>query len=391
VRLSASLDPFRIPAFALAATAVLLAILAEAMAGSYMTLLAVERIGMSPLELTAFLCLSALSSIAIASVFGRWHDRRPRLWPLLLCLLAGVVGFGLCAVINNPLALIAVGFCLLGFSNTSYALLFAIAKHKLDPAGPATASRGMAALRMISSLSWTIGPALGAALVGTWHFEGVYIGAAIMSLAALLVVLGGRLKPGPSDNSQPADLKSWRTIWPAALALTLFNTAMFAGSNAMSVTTVSVLGGSSADVGLLFSFCALIEVVVMAGFVIWPARHAHRSMLILGFCLFAFYFVLNLLLPSLSTLFWGQVPRGIAIGVVHVVGMLYVQQSMPRQPGAAAAVYSNALNAALLLSGIGTGTWAQAFGYFSLFGLCAVLAVIGGVLFAIGRYPKSDA
>jgi SET family sugar efflux transporter-like MFS transporter len=246
----------------------------------------------------------------------------------------------------------------------------------------------MAALRMISSVSWTIGPALGAALVWQWHFEGVYFGAALMALCALLVVLVGGLRPTPIEVSSSAvDTKSWRSIWPAALALTLFNTAMFAGSNAMSVSTVSVLGGSSGDVGLVFSLCAAIEVVVMAAFVIWPAKQARRPILVLGFALFAFGFALILLLPGLATVYWAQIPRGIAIGIVHVVGMLYVQQSMPQQAGGASAVFSNALNGALLLSGIGTGTWAAAFGYFSLFGLCAVLAVIGGLLFAVSRYP----
>ena len=55
-----SLALFRVPSFTPAVLAILLATLAEAVAGSYMALLAVQAIGMSPLELSAFLTLSAI-------------------------------------------------------------------------------------------------------------------------------------------------------------------------------------------------------------------------------------------------------------------------------------------------------------------------------------------
>jgi SET family sugar efflux transporter-like MFS transporter len=392
LRLADSLDPFRIPAFSIAASAVFLAILAEAMAGSYMALLAVERAHMSPLELSAFLTLSAVSSIAVTALFGRWHDERPQLWPLVVCLVAGIVCYGLDAVVTDPLGLMAIAFMLLGFSNTAYPLLFAIAKRYVDAHGPATASRGMAALRMISSLSWAVGPAIGAVFVGIWSYEGVFFAAAAFALAALIAVFGGRLEPGAREAGDPIAIPvDWRTIWPAALALTLFNTAMFIGSNALSIVTVNSLNGSESDVGWLFSLCAALEVVVMGAYVVRPAKGATRPVLVIGFALFGAYFLICLLLPGLTTLYWAQIPRAVAIGIVSVIGMLYVQDAMPRQAGSAAALFSNTVNAGFLLSGAATGVWADAFGYWSLFGLCAALALIGAGLFAVSRFPRPEA
>ncbi len=40
---------------------------------------------------------------------------------------------------------------------------------------------------------------------------------------------------------------------------------------------------------------------------------------------------------------------------------------------------------ALLLSGIGTGVWAQSFGYWSLFSVCITLCLLGAVLFAVAQ------
>lgn len=385
MRFSDSLEPFRIPAFTIAAVAILLAILAEAMAGSYMALLAVERAHMGPLELSIFLTLSAVSGIGVTAMFGRWHDETPRLWPLVLCLVASVLGYGLCATVTTPWMLMAIAFFLLGLASASYTLLFAIAKAYLDGRDAPTRSRGMAALRMISSLSWAIGPAIGAALVSGWSYPGVFFGASIFALAALLALFAGRLRAGSPERSEKnaVRLGGWLSLWPAALALTLFNTAMFMGSNALSIVTIGDLKGTGTDVGLLFSLCAALEVVVMGAYVIWPARRASSTPLVIGFVLFALYFLAALLLPSLATLYWGQILRAAAIGIVGVIGMLYVQDAMPQQAGTAAALFSNTVNAGWLLSGVGTGLWAQAFGYWSIFGACAVLALIGAGLFAL--------
>ena len=81
-----SLALLKVPSFTPALLAILLATLAEAVAGSYMALLAVEKIGMSPLELSAFLTLSAISGIAVTTLFGHLHDKKPILWPLLVAM-----------------------------------------------------------------------------------------------------------------------------------------------------------------------------------------------------------------------------------------------------------------------------------------------------------------
>jgi hypothetical protein len=52
----------------------------------------------------------------------------------------------------------------------------------------------------------------------------------------------------------------------AALSLTLFHTAMFMGSIALPIVVTHNLGGTKAEVGLIFSVCAFLEVVVMSAF-----------------------------------------------------------------------------------------------------------------------------
>jgi SET family sugar efflux transporter-like MFS transporter len=382
-----SLALFKVPSFTPVLLAILLTVLAEAVGFSYMALLAVEKIGMSPLELSAFLTLSAISGIGVTTLFGHLHDKKPILWPLLLSMGAKILGFGLCAVLSQTWMLLAVALVLFGLSSASFALMFAMAKGYLDRVGGETVSRGMASLRMTSSLGWAIGPALGAALVAAWSFEGVYIGAALLALLALVVVLVSRIKVVPADTGerQKITLDVLLAAAPAVIAMTAFHTAMFMGSNAMSIVVVRGLG-TETDVGLLFSLCAILEVVVMGLFVVRPMRKASVGLLAFGFLLFAAYFVMPLLWPTLLSLYLGQIPRAAGIGILSVVGMAYVQELLPGRAGIASALFGNTMSAGSLLSGLGTGLFAEVFGYWSIFGVCAVLCGIGGtVLFVPTR------
>jgi SET family sugar efflux transporter-like MFS transporter len=390
---SATLALFRVPAFVAAALGILLTVLAQSMAMTYSTLNAVERVGMGPLQLSVLLTAGAVSGIAFTTLFGRWLDRHARRWPLMLSLIATIAGTALAAVVVDPVGLILISFTLMGLSMPAFPLLFGIAKGHLDGADPAVASAGMAALRMLSSLAWAIGPALGALAVAGWSFPGVFFGAAAMGLLALAVVIVGRLKPVASTApilTTAETVALWRSALPAALALTLFHTAMYMGSNAMVIVVAGELG-SETDVGLMFSLCAAIEVFVMGAFVVWPAKHASRALLVIGFILFAAYFAAPMIAPTLATLYWAQILRAIAIGIISVLGMMYVQELMPRHAGRAAALFANTTNVSALISGLGTGTWAAGFGYWSIFWLCAAMSVAAAVLIAVSRSQRSAA
>ncbi|OCJ02464.1 hypothetical protein A6U85_30300 [Agrobacterium sp. 13-626] len=370
------------PGFAVAAITMLFAVTAQAMAGSYMALLAVERAAMSPLELGTFLTLSGVSSIGVTTLLARWFDQWPRLWPILLSLSSAALGYGLCMALAQPWVLMTVAFLLLGPANAAFALVFAMAKGHLDRQGPAVAAQGMAALRMISSLSWVVGPALGAFLIHVWSYAGVYGGAACCSVAALLTILAGRpaVMPAITTDAQRRSVPSRWATNAAALALTFFNIAMFMGSNALSIVVVNDLGGSERDVGLMFSVCAAVEVVVMALFIVRPAKRASRPLLVAGFAIFASYFLSVALLPMLSVFYGAQILRATGIGIISVVGMLLLQELMPERAGTASALFANATNAGWLVSGIATGGWAEILGYRSIFGLCAALSLAAGAL-----------
>jgi SET family sugar efflux transporter-like MFS transporter len=385
-RVGPAISPFAVPNFGPAFFAILLAMLAEAMAGSYIALLAVEDIGMSPLELSAFLTIPAASGIAITSLFGHLLDRKSVIWPLVVSLLSKSVGFLLCAYLTEIWTLVLNAGILFGLGAASFSILFAVAKGRLDLVGGSTVSRGMAILRLVASLSWTIGPALGAVLVSQKGFPGVFLGAASLAALSLAIVIFTRFRAVERTFAKrpKLGLENLRRAAPAILALSAFHTAMFMGSNAMSIIVAQDLG-TERDVGLLFSLCAGLEVVVMGAFVVWPGLSNRQGLLFFGFALFAAYFLMALVWPTLQSLYFGQIPRAAGIGIISIVGMAVVQDLLPGRAGTASALFGNTISVGFLLSGLGTGLWANAFGYWCLFWLCASLCGFGAIVLLFGR------
>lgn len=381
-----SLALFKVPYFGPTMAAMLANVLAEAVGGTYMSLLAVEKVGMSALELGIFLTLYSLSSMGMTTLLGGLFDRRPARWPLLLTLAAKIVGFALAGFATAPWMLMLIGITLLGLGTASFALLFAIAKGQLDRADAETSARGMATMRLLSSLGWAIGPAMGAGLVAFGSFPAVFVGAAALGLVGLVLVVATGLKvmPATAELRQKLTLDTVRQAAPGALALTLFHMTMFMASTAMMIVVVRELG-TETDIGLLLSLCAALEVVVMGLFVVRPMARVSHGLLIAGFLIFVAYFAVPLVFPTLAAFYFGQVLRAVAIAIISILGMSYMQELLPGRPGAAAALFGNTMSAGALLSGMGTGLWANAFGFWSIFPLSAVLALIGAAAIAFGR------
>jgi SET family sugar efflux transporter-like MFS transporter len=371
--------PFLLPI----TVAVLFIGVGDAVAGSYMTLFAVDQGRMNPLELGIFLVAFALSGMAVNTGFGRWFDSQPSMVPVFLVLVTTTAGYLLLTTTTRFYLLLLIACGPLATSLACFPQLFALAKGQLDQAGADTAERGIAMLRGTWSIAWAIGPALGALIISQFDFLGVFMtsalcaGFAILSLASVRVPAASsrKLGSGAKLTTQPGD-----HTWLAALSMVFFHMAMFMGSIALPIVTTHELGGTKADVGLIFSVCAFLEVLVMFAFVIRPSKAGNRHWISFGFLAFILYFLVATWSHSVAVLLGAQILRATGIGLIGYQGISYIQALMPNQAGIAAALFFNTTNAGFLLAGLTTGAWAQAFGYRSIFIACAALSGLGLLL-----------
>jgi MFS transporter, SET family, sugar efflux transporter len=366
--------------------------LGNGVAGSYLTLFAVDKAHLGPIALGIFLTVDSVSGVIISTAFGRWFDRAPSTVPLLLALLMAVSAYALLSVITSFYLLLLVAAGPLGISLTVFPQLFALAKGHLDRVDAHTAERGTAMLRATWSIAWAIGPALGALTINWFDFSGVFLAGATCALTATIIVIASRvdavrakphaLHPGPTSQTISR-------VSAAASSLVFFHLAIFLGSIALPIVTTHELGGTKSDVGLMFSSCAFLEVPVMFAFVLRPSLAGSRGWISAGFLALTAYFLTITWGPSVPVLLAAQAFRAIGIGLIAYQGISFMQALMPNQAGAAATLFANTANAGFLFASLLAGGWAQAFGYRSVFPACALLSVLGLLLIQLQPKPAA--
>jgi MFS transporter, SET family, sugar efflux transporter len=151
---------------------------------------------------------------------------------------------------------------------------------------------------------------------------------------------------------------------------------MFLSQFAFPIVLTTSLGGATNDVGIAMSLCAAIEIVVM-GVIIWrPVKRGERMVIALGFAAFVVYCLTLALAGSVATVFWARISRAVAIGLVTYLGISFLHSFMPHRAGAAAALFSNSGQLGSVLAALSVGGLAKAFGYPSIFVVCAVLSAL---------------
>lgn len=348
------------------------------MVSSYLVLFGADVVGLTPPQIGVWFSVFAIAGIIIGWWLGRLFDRRPaRTYAIVVTVLSGV-GYLLLPRVSSFLVLLAMAATVLGAMGAAFPQLFALGRAVL---GEGTAGqRSAPLLRSAWSLAWAVGPLLGALVLSRGGYSWLMWTAAAVFLASALTVLAVP-RPGAVTvtNSSPG-----RTPVLLTVSVTLFFTAMFAGGLALPLFVTRALHQGSASVGVLFSVCAAVEVVVTLGLAVVPARISQRALILGGFGSFVCYYALTVVSTGMLMLVAGQVLRGVGIAIVGAAGIRYFQDLLAPATGRATTLFANASTAGLLFSGILSGLAIDHFGYKTTLLLCGVAAGLGGIAFTLG-------
>ena len=354
--------------------------LADSISLPYIVLFFVDQAGFSPLSLSAILTARAVGSIVFSMAFGAWIDKRTSVAPLLLALAGSTVGYALLGLTTDFVALIVIAALPVAIGAAAFSQSIALGKRNFNQASPHTVNRAIGVLRASFSLAWAIGPAIGAILISAAGFRGAFFGSAASGAIALATLAFVRTRvaladAGKARQTKPANGGS--AIALAFAALALFHTAMFLGQIPLPIVLTTSLGGAESDVGITMSLCAALEIVVMGALIWKPLQRGERAAIVAGFAAFILYFVMLALVRSVDGVFWAQIPRAVGIALVTYLGIGFLHSLMPHRAGAAAALFSNSGQVGSVLAALSVGGLAKAFGYASIFVVCAVLSAAG--------------
>jgi SET family sugar efflux transporter-like MFS transporter len=356
---------------------------ADSMTGTYLVLFASGEAGLSPLRTGVFMSAVALGGIVFSALFGRAFDRSPgRRWTAIAAG-AGAIGFGLLPGVSDFAVLILLALSLLGISGAGYPQVFALADVRFIGRFK---QRATPLLRSGWSLAWAVGPLLGAWVLATSGYDGLFRASAIALLLTVAAVFAvPRLGAGPDvppGGKPAADGSAGRSaIVLLAASMVLVHTAMFAGSVALPLFVTDELHRSGSAVGVLFSACAVVEIVAALALVWLLPRLNRRLLILIGIGLFVVYFLLIVPAQGLVLLLIGQLARGTAIAVIGTAGIQHFQAVLAPASGAGAALFSNSATAGSLVSGVLAGGLIQLAGTRMTLAVCGGLALLAAAAF----------
>jgi MFS transporter, SET family, sugar efflux transporter len=399
----------RIPGFKSLIVATFALGIAMSLTTPYLSLFGVEQAKISPIQIGVFMTLIAASTVSSSAFAGRWSDKRGQQCQLLLVTLAGSsLGYLLLCTTRSYLALLAIGVLFLGAGGAAMSLAFSFARSVLPVTQADDRAFALAIQRTVLSTAWVFGPSIGAFVLTGLGFTGLFLfaSACFGSCGILVWSLGRGLKLQSnvramhhvSDSCSPSDLTatepelrlslhdgtraSRMVIARAAVSITLIGLAMSAMMIVLPLYVIHGIHGARIDVSIMLGLGALLEIPMMLALGARSHRLDKQRWLAAGAAVHVIYFVGVATAQSVEVLIPMQAFNAFVVAVTSCLGLTYIQELMPRAPGAATALFFNASRVGSILSGVLAGFLVSAVGYRGTFLICAALATVAFALFA---------
>jgi SET family sugar efflux transporter-like MFS transporter len=333
----------------------------------------------------AFMTLNALSGILIATALAYGSDLYfPRRSMLLVGSLAGAAGYVGYAYLRTFVPLVLVGSVALGVASITFSQLFAYARELLARSGALASQTALYinVFRMFIALAWTVGPAIAAVVIARFSYRGLFLSAAADLLVFAWVVHRG-LESGPpiaaSRTSSPSlvRLLARADLLAHFAAFVLITAATTVNMMNLPLFILKTLGGTERDVGIAYSVAPLFELPFMLYFGWLATRRAPARVIRVGMSIAFAYYASLVFVRAPWHVFACQALAAAATAVVSGVAITYFQSHLPRHPGTATNLYSNAQRIGSTAGYFLFVGLAWRFGYRAVFEACAAFAALG--------------
>ncbi|NCH33098.1 sugar efflux transporter SetB [Cronobacter sakazakii] len=352
-----------------------------------LSLFLTEEVHARPAMVGFFFTGSAIIGIFVSQFLAGRSDRKgDRKSLIFACCLLGALACLLFAWNRNYFILLFVGVFLSSFGSTANPQMFALAREHADRTGR-EAVMFSSVLRAQVSLAWVVGPPLAYALAMGFGFQVMYVSAAAAFVLCALMVWCFL----PSMRKEPlattAPLEAPRRNRRDALLLFSVCTLMW-GTNSLYIINmplylINELRLPEKLAGVMMGAAAGLEIPVMliAGF--YARKFGKRFLMRVAVAAGVLFYLGMLTLHSPVQLLALQLLNAIYIGILAGIGMLYFQDLMPGQAGAATTLYTNTTRVGWIIAGSLAGVIAEILNYHAVF--YVALAMTAGAVWCLWR------
>ncbi|EOV5873410.1 TPA: sugar efflux transporter SetB [Klebsiella pneumoniae] len=345
-----------------------------------LSLFLTNEVHVRPAMVGFFFTGSAVIGILVSQFLAGRSDRQgDRKQLIVVCCLLGVLACVLFAWNRNYFILLFIGVFLSSFGSTANPQMFALAREHADRTGR-EAVMFSSILRAQVSLAWVIGPPLAYALAMGFGFTAMYLSAAAAFIVCGIMVwlfLPSMRKAKPVATGR---LEAPRTHRRDALLLFSICTLMW-GTNSLYIINmplfiINELHLPEKLAGLMMGTAAGLEIPTMliAGY--YARRFGKRFLMRLSAVAGVLFYVGMLTVHTPALLLAMQVLNAIYIGILAGIGMLYFQDLMPGQAGAATTLYTNTTRVGWIIAGSLAGVVAEIWSYHAVFWIALAMGVV---------------
>jgi SET family sugar efflux transporter-like MFS transporter len=356
----------------------------------------------SPIQITVFLVVAPLSSVVVSTVVGRLSDRRNNRRALLIAAsIAGLISTGLTTFVRDYGTLLALTVTGTALATAAFPQAFAYARQAMAHEESSRAALGISGLRTVWSLAWVAGPAVAAFLLNAGGFTYVYgVAAVSYGVAAVMGIFGldtfdPPTEPAASSDDAPVaaapeaqDASRWTLLLTAA-AFTMLQCPLTLAVQALPLYITTDLGGNVADAGLILGLCAALEIPLMLGLGALTTRIPVRALVLAGAGCGVAYYALAAAASRVWLLAAAQIVDAAFIAAVSGLAISYVQDMLPRHPGRATTLFTNAFPIGAMMAGPLFGL-AQHYGFRLAYGISTALCAAGLLVLIVAR-PRVQA
>ncbi len=323
---------------------------------------------------------SAVIGILVSQFLAGRSDRKgDRKQLIVACCLLGVLACVLFAWNRNYFILLFVGVFLSSFGSTANPQMFALAREHADKTGR-EAVMFSSILRAQVSLAWVIGPPLAYALAMGFGFTVMYLSAAVAFIVCALMVWFFLPSMRKESKTAGGHLEAPRTNRRDALLLFSICTLMW-GTNSLYIINmplfiINELHLPEKLAGLMMGTAAGLEIPTMliAGY--YAKRFGKRLLMRIAALAGLLFYVGMLTVHTPALLLAMQALNAIYIGILAGIGMLYFQDLMPGQAGAATTLYTNTTRVGWIIAGSLAGVVAEIWNYHAVFWIALMMGII---------------
>jgi SET family sugar efflux transporter-like MFS transporter len=365
----------------------------------FMSLFGTREVGMSPFGFGVFMTLTSASSVLLSTWLARWSDTRVSRRKVLLVGgvtgALGYVGYGLCRDVST---LTLCGVIFLGLSSVTFGQVFALARDTLQQGGVELSKLPlyMNLVRLFFALAWTVGPALGAALVARSFRVAFFAAAGVFVAFTLLVAVFVPGRPPSETSKRAASALPLRVaLQNPALLANFAAFALFFGCSTMGMMNLPLLlmhdlGGGEHQIGIAYTVAPVVELPFMFYFGALATRVRHERLVLFAMLLAAGYYAGLALAGAPGHVYVLQVASAAIVAVMSGVAITFFQRFLPDQAGSATNLYSSSSRVGSMLGYLVFGAVAGSLGHRAVFLLSVGATLVSASIVYVFRRDSAS-